>query len=193
MKTLCVFAGSSAGNHQDYQIKTKELGKFIASNGYQLVYGGSKVGLMGEVANEVLLNGGKVIGVMPNGLFKGETAHNSLTQFIKVNSMHERKAKMNELADGFIALPGGIGTFEELFEVLCWSQIGIHKKPIGLFNINHYYDPLVNLITNSIQAGFAKESTLKLLSVSDDPEELLSFMTSYTPPTMEQKWKKINF
>jgi len=180
------------GEHPDYKAKAAELGELIARKQYRLVYGGSRVGLMGEVANTVLELGGEVIGVMPRGLFKGEIVHTGLTQLIEVADMHERKATMGQYADGFIALPGGFGTFEELFEVLCWSQIGIHQKPIGLLNIRNYYDPLMNLVQSSITAGFANSSHLNLINISDEPIKLLELMESYTPPTLDMKWKDLD-
>ncbi|MGG3309551.1 TIGR00730 family Rossman fold protein [Paenibacillus lautus] len=192
MKSICVFAGSNMGEHPDYQAKAAELGRYIAHNQYKLVYGGSKIGLMGEVANAVLQHGGEVIGVMPSGLFKGEIVHTDLTQLIEVADMHERKATMAKLSDGFIAMPGGFGTFEELFEVLCWSQIGIHQKPIGLLNVREYYEPFMKLIQYSITEGFSNASHLNLINISDDPLKLLELMDSYTPPTLDLKWKDLD-
>lgn len=192
MKSVCVFAGSNPGEHPDYKAKAAELGEHIARRGCRLVYGGSRVGLMGEVANTVLALGGEVIGVMPRGLFKGEIVHTGLTQLIEVGDMHERKATMGKYADGFIALPGGFGTYEELFEVLCWSQIGIHHKPIGLLNVRNYYEPLMNLVQSSIKEGFANNSHLNLINLSEDPIKLLELMDSYTPPDLEMKWKDLD-
>lgn len=131
MKTICVFAGSNPGGNEAYKRKAAELGVYMAEQGIGLVYGGSRVGLMGTLADAIMENGGTAIGVMPSGLFSGEVVHQNLTELIEVNGMHERKAKMSELVDGFISMPGGFGTYEELFEVLCWAQIGIHQKPIG--------------------------------------------------------------
>lgn len=191
MKAVCVFAGSNPGVKPEYRTLAIQLGSVIADQDIRLVYGGSRLGLMGEVANEVLLRGGHVIGVMPSGLFRGEIVHRDLSELIEVESMHERKAKMGEIADGFIALPGGLGTFEELFEVLCWAQIGIHVKPIGLLNINGYYDPLIELIKHSVQEGFSNESHLSLIRVSDDPEELLNQMNQYQPQELGNKWRQL--
>jgi uncharacterized protein (TIGR00730 family) len=174
MKSICVFAGSNLGNNPEFKEKTQELGK----------------GLMGVIANEVLKNGGKVIGIMPRGLIKGENVHSHITQLVEVDTMHERKAKMSELADGYIALPGGLGTFEELFEVLCWAQIGIHKKPIGVFNINSYYDPFLNLVSHSIQSGFSNDAPKRIINSSSDPETLLSMMMNYVPNIADYKWKQ---
>lgn len=191
MNTVCVFAGSNPGVKPEYRAQAIQLGSTLSDQGIRLVYGGSKLGLMGEVANEVLHRGGHVIGVMPKGLFRGEIVHRELTELIEVESMHERKAKMGEIADGFIALPGGLGTFEELFEVLCWAQIGIHTKPIGLLNINGYYDPLIELIRHSVQEGFSNESHLSLITVSEDPQQLITQMMQYQPQELGNKWKQL--
>lgn len=191
MKTICVYSGSNLGADELYRIKAKELGKAIAKQQYRLVYGGSKIGLMGEIANEALAHGGEVTGVMPRGLFKGEMIHTELTNFIEVEDMHARKAKMMELADGFIAMPGGFGTFEELFEVLCWSQIGIHQKPIGLYNIRGYFDPMLQMVKHSIQEGFSNDTHLDLIVSSQEPGDLIAAMQQYTPPTMKNKWEQL--
>lgn len=190
MKSICIFAGSNLGNDPEFGAKARELGKAIAEKGFSLIYGGSKCGLMGAIANEVLEHGGEVVGIMPRGLIKGENVHSQLTKLIEVDTMHERKAKMSELADGYIALPGGLGTFEELFEVLCWAQIGIHQKPIGILNTDHYYDPLLNLVDHCIQAGFSNESPTKIINFSANPEELLTKMLRYVPHTSGYKWKQ---
>lgn len=191
MKSICVFAGSNLGERPEYQLKAAELGNYMAQEQYRLVYGGSNMGLMGVLANTVLSNGGEVTGIMPKGLFKGEIMHRELTEFIEVEGMHERKATMGKLADGFIALPGGFGTYEELFEVLCWSQIGIHNKPIGILNISGYFDPLLNMINYSVQEGFSNTSNLNLINVSSDPIDLIQCMEHYVPQVMENKWKQL--
>ncbi len=191
MKRICIYSGSNLGSKPEYKENTKLLGKILAENNIELVYGGSRIGLMGEIANEVLNNKGKVIGVMPKGLFSGEMVHNNLTKLIEVKNMHERKQIMADLSDGFIALPGGLGTFEELFEVLSWSQLGIHKKPIGVLNISSFFDPLIHMIKNSCDEGFMRESNLKLISISDSPSELIKLMENYTPPLMENKWRQL--
>ncbi|WHX49643.1 TIGR00730 family Rossman fold protein [Paenibacillus woosongensis] len=191
MKTICVFAGSNLGAHEDYKQAAGQLGRHLAKQQYRLVYGGSRIGLMGEAANAAMAAGGEVIGVMPSGLFAGEMVHRELTELIEVDGMHARKAKMGELADGFIALPGGFGTYEELFEVLCWSQIGIHKKPVGLLNVRGFYDPLLQMVEHSIQEGFSNSSHLSLINISPDPAELLQLMESYQPQVLEKKWKEL--
>ncbi len=191
MKRICVYSGSNLGSRSEYKESAKLLGKILAENKIELVYGGSRIGLMGELANEVLRNGGKVIGVMPKGLFSGEMVHKDLTKLIEVENMHERKQTMAELSDGFIALPGGLGTFEELFEVLSWAQLGIHKKPIGILNISNFFDPLLHMINNTCTEGFMNVSNIKLISVSDTPLELIKQMKNYVPPLMENKWREL--
>jgi len=188
MKRICIYSGSNLGCRPEYKEVAKALGKVICENQLELVYGGSKIGLMGEVANEVLRNKGQVIGVMPRGLFSKEMVHENLTKLIEVNNMHERKHTMAELSDGFIALPGGLGTFEELFEILSWAQLGIHKKPIALLNVSNFFDPLLNMLQNTCAEGFMRKSNIKLLLVSENPSELIRMMESYTPPMMENKW-----
>lgn len=159
MKTVCVYSGSNMGADPEYKKKAAELGFYIAEKGLRLVYGGSRMGLMGVIADTVLENGGEVVGVMPKGLFTGEIVHQQLTELIEVSGMHERKAKMSELAEGFIAMPGGFGTFEELFEVLCWAQIGIHQKPIGLYNVNGYFEPLLKMLDTAFKKAFRTTHT----------------------------------
>ncbi len=188
LKSICVFAGSSAGMKTEYKEAAVSLGRCMAQKNYRLIYGGSRMGLMGEVANEMLQHGGEVIGIMPRGLFSGEIVHTALTELIEVESMHERKATMHELADGYIALPGGFGTFEELFEALCWAQIGIHKKPVGLLNVNGYYNPLMQMVQHAVDEGFSTDSAIRLINISDTPEQLISSMDTYTSPSEDQKW-----
>ncbi|OCB95270.1 LOG family protein YvdD [Bacillus amyloliquefaciens] len=191
MKTICVFAGSNPGVNEEYKRKAAELGEYMAEQGIGLVYGGSRVGLMGTVADALMAGGGKAVGVMPSGLFSGEIVHQNLTELIEVSGMHERKAKMSELADGYIAMPGGFGTYEELFEVLCWTQIGIHQKPIGLYNVNGYFEPLINMIKYSIKEGFSNESHLQLIHTSSRPDELIEQMNQYTYPILDKKWREV--
>ncbi|QBG57934.1 Rossman fold protein [Bacillus amyloliquefaciens] len=191
MKTICVFAGSNPGVNEEYKRKAAELGEYMAEQGIGLVYGGSRVGLMGTVADALMAGGGKAVGVMPSGLFSGEIVHQNLTELIEVSGMHERKAKMSELADGYIAIPGGFGTYEELFEVLCWTQIGIHQKPIGLYNVNGYFEPLINMVKYSIKEGFSNESHLQLIHTSSRPDELIEQMNQYTYPILDKKWREV--
>jgi uncharacterized protein (TIGR00730 family) len=191
VKRICVFAGSNLGTHPMYKRHAQQLGEEIARNGLELVYGGSKVGLMGEVANAVLEHGGKVIGVMPTGLFRGEIVHTGLSQLIEVKDMHERKATMGNLSDAYIALPGGFGTFEELFEVVSWAQIGIHRKPIGLLNVEGYYVPLLDMVDHAVKAGFVQEANKQLLLSADDSRALIQRLREYQPLTMKNKWNQL--
>ncbi|MBW5446122.1 TIGR00730 family Rossman fold protein [Cohnella sp. CFH 77786] len=192
MKRICVFAGSNVGTSPEYEQKAIQLGQLIASKGYELVYGGSKIGLMGRVADAALAAGGKVIGVMPRNLFKGEMAHSGLTELHEVGNMHERKALMSEFADAYIALPGGLGTFEELFEVASWSQLGIYKKPVGVLNVLGFYQPIAEMLMQAVNAGFMRETNLGLLLFDEEPESLLHKMISYTPPEQANKWSELN-
>ncbi|MGR5984590.1 LOG family protein [Bacillus cytotoxicus] len=192
MRKICVFAGSNLGERPEFKEQAIKLGKMLVQNHYELVYGGSCVGLMGEVANEVLRLGGRVTGVMPRGLFRGEIVHEGLTELIEVETMHERKAKMGELADAFIALPGGYGTFEELFEVVCWSQIGIHDKPVGLLNVKDFYEPILQMVNRATEEGFMNPSNKELIVSADDAEELLRHLKNYQRPVMGNKWKQLS-
>lgn len=191
MKTICVYAGSNLGNRPEYAEEARKLGRLLAEQGIELVYGGSKVGLMGEVANSVLEHGGRVVGVMPKGLFRGEVVHAGLTEFIEVKNMHERKALMAQRSDGFIALPGGFGTFEEWFEAISWTQIGIHNKPVALLNVLDYYTPLLRMVDHSIEAEFAQVSHRQLVVEANTAEELLAKMEQYQRPEMTNKWKQL--
>lgn len=193
MKRICIYSGSNLGFRPEYKENAKLLGKILAENKIELVYGGSKIGLMGQVANEVLKNNGKAIGVMPKGLFSSEMVHENLTKLIEVKNMHERKQAMAELSDGFISLPGGLGTYEELFETLSWAQLGIHKKPIGLLNVSNFFDPLLHMLQNTYNEGFMNESNIKLISISENPLLLIEKMKNYTPPIMENKWRELPY
>ncbi|MFU2014327.1 TIGR00730 family Rossman fold protein [Peribacillus butanolivorans] len=185
MKTLAVFCGSSKGASNVYLEAAKKLGKELAKRNITLVYGGACVGIMGAVADSVLEAGGKVIGVMPSFLEKREISHKNLTELIVVDSMHERKAKMAELSDGFIALPGGPGTLEEFFEIFTWAQLGLHHKPCGLLNINHYYDPLVALFNHMSDEQFLHEKYRSMALVDVEPNGLLDQFNTYEPPTVK--------
>ncbi|OHT44873.1 Rossman fold protein, TIGR00730 family [Flavobacterium tructae] len=187
MKRITVFCGSSFGTDKIYKEQAALLGKTLAQQNIELVYGGANVGLMGAVADGVLNEGGKAIGVLPNFLRSKEIAHLSLTELIVVESMHERKTKMNDLCDGVIALPGGFGTLEELFEMLTWGQLGLHKKPIGILNINGFYDSLIELTKVMVEKGLLKPVNQEMLLVSDTIEDLLHQMRNYVPPTTG-KW-----
>ena len=187
MKRVCVFCGSSPGAQPVYCESAREVGTLLARQGIGLVYGGAQVGVMGAVADGVLQAGGEVIGIIPRSLVRKEVAHAGLEDLRIVGSMHERKAQMAELADGFLALPGGCGTFEELFEILTWAQIGIHRKPIALLNVAHYYDPLLALLDHAVQERFVHPEHRRLLLTDTDPERLLDAMRRYSPPIAE-KW-----
>lgn len=187
MKRITVFCGSSFGTEEIYKEQATLLGQTLAKQNIELVYGGANVGLMGAVADGVLNAGGKAIGVLPNFLRSKEIAHLGLTELIVVESMHERKTKMNDLCDGVIALPGGFGTLEELFEMLTWAQLGLHKKPIAILNINGFYDSLIELTQTMVEKGLLKDINQKMLLVSDNIDALLDLMKNYIPPTVG-KW-----
>ena len=185
LKKLAVFCGSSNGSSDVYVEAAKKLGKELAKRNIALVYGGASVGVMGAVADSVLEEGGYVIGVMPSFLDDREIAHKNLTELIIVDSMHERKAKMADLADGFIALPGGPGTLEEFFEIFTWAQLGLHNKPCGLLNINHYYDPLITLFNHMSDEQFLHEKYRTMALVDSEPSGILDKFNTYEPPTVK--------
>ncbi|BFH60005.1 LOG family protein [Paenibacillus azoreducens] len=190
MKSVAVFCGSSMGASEVYADKAKLLGKELAHRGITLVYGGSSVGIMGAVADAVLAEGGKVIGVMPGFLDKKEISHKHLTELFIVDSMHERKAKMAELAEGFMVLPGGPGTMEEFFEIYTWAQLGLHRKPLGFLNINGYYDPLLAFFQHMAREQFLHEKYLTMALVDTDPGRLLDQFAAYEPPAVKTYLKK---
>lgn len=187
MKRIAVYCGSSSGSDEIFRETAYEVGEVLAQNNIELVYGGAKIGLMGAVADGVLENNGNAIGVLPHFLAEKELQHIRLTEIIFVETMHERKAKMSELSDGFIGLPGGFGTMEELFEMMTWSQLSLHKKPIGILNINGYYDSLIEFIRTMYENGFLQKEYLDLLIVSDHIQDLLVRMKNYEPIKSE-KW-----
>ena len=187
MKRVTVFCGSSLGSESIYQETAKQLGQALAKREIGLVYGGAKVGLMGAVADGILSAGGSVIGVLPRFLQEKELAHEGLTELILVESMHERKSKMNELSDGVIALPGGYGTLEELFEMLTWAQLGLHKKPVALLNIDGFYDPMKALLQGMVDKQFLKQINQEMLLIHDNLELLLDSMHAYQAPAVG-KW-----
>lgn len=189
MKRLCVFAGSSAGCQPEYQIAANDLGRALADRQIDLVYGGARVGLMGAVADSVLASGGQVVGVIPEALVAKEVAHQGLSDLRIVGSMHERKAVMEGLADGFIALPGGWGTLEEFFEVLTWGQLGLHRKPCGLLNARGYFNGLLSFLEHSITEGFVRSEYRAMVSVAQSPGALIDLLSAYEPPVVE-KWLK---
>jgi hypothetical protein len=186
MRRICVFTGSSAGTRPHYRAAAEELGTLLAQRGIGLVYSGAHVGLMGVVADAALALGGEVIGVIPTALVKREIAHPRLTDLRIVASMHERKATMADLADGFIALPGGLGTLEEFLEILTWGQLGLHRKPCGLLNVQGYFVPLLSLIEHAIDEGFIKRQYRPLITVSASPPALLDALAECVPPGVEK-------
>ncbi|MCP3689941.1 MAG: TIGR00730 family Rossman fold protein [Gammaproteobacteria bacterium] len=187
MKYICVYCGSSPGRSPEYIEYAIALAKELVTRDIGLVYGGASVGIMGEIANTVLDGGGEVIGVIPQSLVDKEISHKGLTELKVVSTMHERKAIMAEISDGFIALPGGLGTIEELFEVLTWSQLGFHKKPCALLNIKQYYDSLSLFLDHAVEQQFIKPVHREMLLVEDDPARLLHAMEEYIPPAVD-KW-----
>lgn len=184
---IAVYCASSIGYDPIYMEGAKRLGQVIGSQGKSLVYGGAHVGLMGAVADGVLSEGGKAYGVIPEFLKVKELEHSGLTECFVVGTMHERKAKMAELADAIIALPGGFGTMEELFEMITWSQLKLHEKPIGLLNINGFYNPLMTFVDRMIDSGFVKDEYRSLLLVEEDANRLLGRMEEFVPLANE-KW-----
>ena len=187
MKRICVFCGSRPGVRLAYRAAAEALGVLFAERGIELVYGGGNVGLMGIVADACLAAGGRVVGVIPRALLEWEVGHEGLTRLEVVDSMHTRKARMAELADGFIALPGGLGTFEELFEMLTWAQLGFHSKPVGLLNVEAYYQPLVQMMEQGVAEGFMKAENRGLLLVEDNAHALLRTMGAYHPPAVGKR------
>jgi uncharacterized protein (TIGR00730 family) len=187
MKRICVFAGSSSGVRPEYLEAAAALGRALAAQKIGLVYGGARVGLMGTIADETLASGGEVIGVIPSMLVAKEIAHGELTELRVVSSMHERKATMAELSDAFIALPGGWGTLEELFEVLTWTQLGLHRKPAGVLNVDGYFDGLLDFIEHTSREGFLRPGYREMLAVSTLAEELIDILAALRPPLVD-KW-----
>lgn len=189
MKAICVFCGSSYGKSDAYAETARTTGRVIAEQGYTLVYGGAKVGLMGTVADAALEAGGKVIGVLPRALEDKEIGHEGLTELHLVGSMHERKAKMADLSDAFIALPGGVGTLEEIFEVWTWGQLGYHSKPCGFLNVEGYYDDLIRFLDHQTEQGFTRDVMRAMVQIAGTPEEMVGLFENYTPPSAP-KWIK---
>lgn len=187
MRNICVFAGSSSGRSAEYHDAATQLGTLLAERNISLVYGGAAVGLMGAVADATIAAGGHVVGVIPHALVEREVAHTGLPDLRVVGSMHERKALMAELADAFIALPGGIGTFEEIFEVWTWTQLGTHAKPCAVLNVHGFYDRLLGFLDHVVDEAFLKPVHRGMLLASPDPKALLDLLGSYRVPT-ETKW-----
>lgn len=187
MHNICVFCGSSPGFDDAYAQAATVLGETLVRNGLGLVFGGGQVGLMGKVADAVMAAGGRAVGVIPRALAVRELMHTGLTKLHVVESMHERKALMAALSDGFIALPGGLGTFEEFFEVLTWAQLGLHQKPCALLDVRGYYSPLVAFVDHSCLEGFVRAEHRDMFLVDEDPQSLLDRMRTHAPPQVP-KW-----
>src|SRR5262245_37983849 len=187
MKRVCVFCGSSVGTNPAYREAAKAMGALLAKRGIALVYGGGHVGLMGVIADAVLDAGGEVTGVIPHSLAEREIEHRGLTKLHVVDSMHTRKAMMAELADAFIAMPGGVGTFEEFFEAVTWTQLGLHRKPCGLLNTAGFYTPLAAFIDQAVTEGFIRATHRAIIVVDDDPERLLNTLSKAKLPDVP-KW-----
>lgn len=187
MQSICVFCGSNAGKSEVYAGATRALARAIVGQGLKLVYGGGNIGLMGVLAETALAAGGHVIGVTPRRLLEKEVVHTGLTELKVVDSMHERKALMAELSDGFIVLPGGLGTFEETFEVLTWAQLGFHRKPCGLLNVSGYYNELMAFLDHAVTERFLKPEHRAMVLVENDPDALIEQLKTYRPPEVS-KW-----
>jgi uncharacterized protein (TIGR00730 family) len=190
VRRVCVYAGSNPGSQPAYADGARALATTLAERGIGLVYGGSKLGLMGVLADTVLEHGGEAIGVMPQALLDREIAHTDLTELKIVGSMHERKALMADLSDAFVAVPGGIGTLEELIEVYTWSQLGIHQKACGVLNVDGYYDHLARFLDHAVMRGFLKPEHRAVLTVAEDPRHLLDRLAAFRPPGVG-KWTEL--
>jgi uncharacterized protein (TIGR00730 family) len=186
MNRICVFCGTNPGSHPAYGLAARELGRVLAEQSIELVYGGASVGIMGELADSVQEHGGHVTGIIPQQLMEKEAAHTGIRNLIVVASMHQRKSQMADMSDGFIALPGGIGTLEGFFEVLTWGQLGIHAKPAGILNIESYFDGLTEFLDHAVREGFLTEPHRHAIVVETSPGLLLERMRAYTPPEGEK-------
>lgn len=187
MQAITIYCGANTGSHPDYRQAAEDLGKYMAQNHYTVVYGGGSVGLMGVVADAALAHGGEVIGVIPHFLDRMEVGHKHLTEMIKVETMHARKAIMEHQSDAFITLPGGYGSLDEVFEILTWSQLGLHEKPIGLYNVRGYYNLLIQQLDHMVAEGFLRPENRALLVVGDTLDELFQQLASYAPDR-RTKW-----
>lgn len=185
-RRVCIFCGSSFGINPAYHIAAESFARLLATHGIGIVYGGASVGLMGAVADAALAAGGEVIGVLPRSMMRREIGHSGLTELHLVETLHERKAMMAELSGAFVALPGGWGTFEEIFEVLSWAQIGLHRKPCALLNTDGFYDGLLSFLETAITAGFVRRESSTLLLSESDPETLLSRLQGYVAPEYDR-------
>ena len=188
LKRICVFCGSSFGARAEYKLAAQQMGKALAARKIGLVYGGGNVGLMGAIADATLAAGGEVIGVIPDSLLRREIGHSGLTQLHVVQTMHERKALMADLANAFIALPGGFGTMEEFCEIVTWSQLGIQQKPCGLLNVAGYWDHFLAMLDHSVDEKFVRPENSELILVAKNPETMLERLMEWTPPAQAEKW-----
>jgi hypothetical protein len=185
MNRICVFCGTNPGSRPAYGAAARELGRVLADQGIELVYGGASVGIMGELADSVQEHGGHVTGIIPQQLVEKEAAHTGIPNLIVVASMHQRKSQMADMSDGFVALPGGIGTLEGFFEILTWGQLGIHAKPSGILNVEGYFDALTGFLDHAVREGFLTEVHRHAIIVESEAGQLLERMRSYTPPTSQ--------
>lgn len=192
MKRICVFCGTNPGSRPEYGAAARRLGKILAEQGIELVYGGASVGIMGQLADSVHEHGGHVTGIIPQQLVEKEAAHTGIANLIVVASMHQRKSQMADMSDGFIALPGGIGTLEGLFEILTWAQLGIHAKPSGILDVEGYFDGLTGFLDHAVREGFLTEAHRQAIIVESDPVRLLQRMHAYTPPEGEKFMGRTN-
>jgi uncharacterized protein (TIGR00730 family) len=186
MNRICVFCGTNPGSRVEYGAAARELGRILAEQEIELVYGGASVGIMGELADSVQEHGGHVTGIIPQQLMEKEAAHTGIRNLIVVASMHQRKSQMADMSDGFVALPGGIGTLEGFFEILTWAQLGIHSKPSGILNVAGYFDDLTRFLDHAVQEGFLTEPHRGAVIMEAEPGRLLERMQAYTPPNSEK-------
>lgn len=191
MKAICVFCGSSDNIHPDFKLAGRLMGRVLAENGLRIIFGGGRDGVMGAVADGALQAGGEVIGVLIESMNTAALAHQGLTRLDVALTMHERKAAMYALADAFIALPGGLGTFDELFEALTWGQIGVHEKPVGLLNVRDYFDPLLAMLLHAEREGFVFPEHRQMLCLADEPQALLDALKKHEHPTQAvRRWMR---
>ena len=188
MKTVCVFCGSTSGSNAVYATTARELGRELAARSVSLVYGGGRVGLMGEIASATLAAGGTVVGVIPHSLALKEIAQEDCTELLVVNTMHERKALMADRADAFVALPGGYGTCDELFEIITWAQLGIHRKPVAILNVNGFFTPLLRWLDHIMKEGLLRPKHRALLLVAETVPDLFAKLAAWVPPEPSTKW-----
>jgi uncharacterized protein (TIGR00730 family) len=188
VQRACIFCGSSPGARPAYTEAAEDLGMLLVENGITLVFGGATVGLMGRLADTVVSEGGEAIGVIPQALVDREIAHVGLTDLHVVDTMHERKQRMADLADAFVALPGGLGTLDELFEIYTWAQLGLHRKPIGLMNVEGYFDGLVGFLEHAVAERFVRDDHREMLIVEEEPAPMLERLKSFDPASLTPKW-----